>query len=102
MKHIKEYNKFELDDFDDEEFEPMYNDFIGHENFYNFLEENDILNVFVKKYDPHYGDNNNMRLSQYMDKNLELSLIINAFFWNNEYYVWENINRKWRKKINEV
>lgn len=54
MKYIKEYKEINWDDWEIEE-EPLSSEFIGHEKFYNFLKENNVLEDFIHYFYSEFG-----------------------------------------------
>jgi len=89
MKYIKEYKEIDWDNdvFDIEEEDPTtHNEFIGHELFYKFLKDNDILDDFIKNFDPQFDskvtqyDPNSIK--EYLDYNYDYNYIDKAFDWS--------------------
>jgi len=100
MKYIKEYKDIDWDDWDDVEDDPnIHNDFIGHEDFYNFLVEHDVLNDFIYSYDPHYSTNNGMNLKEYLNNHKERHYFIDsAFDWSLHRHVrWSKLSILWSR-----
>jgi len=106
MKHIKEYKEIDWDnnDFDIEEEDPnrIHDDFIGNEEFYDFLYNNDVLDKFIENYDSTFSNNRNMTLKEFLNLNNTISYyILRSFNWSDSpqsHTFWERLSNKWRKQ----
>jgi len=79
-----------FEDFDEEEFN-LPDEFIGHEQFYDFLNSEGIYDSFVRLYKPVIAHNNTLK--EYLDKELPTGYISGAFCWDD--HCWENYHDKW-------
>jgi len=101
MRYVKTYEDIEWGDFDDfyiEEDEPINmnvpNSFIGNEDFYNFLKDNDIYNEYVSRYDRYFLRSAGSDLKTFLETNSKKYFIDSAFPWFGD-EKWFVINKKW-------
>jgi DNA-binding transcriptional MocR family regulator len=91
MKYIKEYKNIDWD-FDEEESD-VPDKFKGHEDFYDFLVDNGVLDKWI----------NNLRIKNvhdFLNNNINRYYFDLAFFWKDTeegFIFWHKINRKWLK-----
>jgi len=96
MKYLtKYYESIEWDDWDIQE-ESVPEEFEGHEDFYNFLVENDALDKFIYNYKKNIG------IKDYLDERKKKGLyrqnVNAAFLWTptkDGYYFWHQMHNKW-------
>ena len=96
MKYLKRYNEsIDWDDWEEEE-NSIPDDFIGHEDFYNFLVDNDVLDTYLYNFknDKHQKD-----FKKFINQVRDTHLIDAAFTWSqtpegNNY--WYELNIKWK------
>jgi len=97
MKYITEYNKMDFNTFDDfDKFDVeennlfVPNDFIGHEDFYNFLYKRGLYKKFINNYDY------NMPLRLFLIKINSINYILTAFLWSKDLSVkWGLFDHMW-------
>jgi hypothetical protein len=111
MDYIKDYIDFtDIDDLND----PIIVDFIGFEDFRDFLEENGVLDKFVstfynydnetwkKNYWSGYkGNDDNYTLHDFLIRNKKFNYIDDIFRWEDTsdgYDFWYGIRGKWKRK----
>jgi hypothetical protein len=98
MKYIKEYKDIEWE-FDEEETN-VPDEFEGHEDFYNFLVNNDILDKWINNFEKAVTWRNKEEIHDFLniiDKSYYFDL---AFFWKDTeegHDFWNKINKKWCK-----
>ena len=86
MKYIKEYEKIDFNDWEEEEEDPSIpNEFIGHEKLHNIFKSNNILYNFIKEYNKQkYSLGNCHDLRRFLNDHLKDNykyLMEDAFDW---------------------
>jgi len=107
MKYIKRLN-INFNDWDEIK-DNNFTEFEGHEDFYNFLKNNNILNKYIKYfYDKKYTINVSrikkdiVTIKDFLNYYSEKFYFYNAFTWKRtkeHYYYWFDISNRWDKKI---
>jgi hypothetical protein len=114
MRYIKLYEDIDFNNIDDYE---GVDDFDGFEDFRNFLEDNGVLDKFIKNF--YSNDNEGWKKVYWVDYNGDGDYTLNdflrynkknksnyisrAFSWSSSpegYLYWEKVRNKWRKKNN--
>jgi len=81
---------------------PNYHDlFIGFDKFYNFLNDNNIIDKYVYNIEKYSFNTNNdlSNIISFLGKLMESHYIVNSFNWGitpEGYSYWEQINKKWQ------
>jgi hypothetical protein len=105
MKYIKEYKNIDWD-FDKEEERNIPVEFKGHEDFYDFLVDNDILDKWINNFEKDVSWRkdviwrNKKEIHDFLNNNI--NYIDHAFNWSDTeegYDFWIKIYNKW---INEI
>jgi hypothetical protein len=115
MKYIKLFEEIDFKDIDDIN-DPIIVDFVGFEDFMDFLEENGVLDKFVKEFyrfedevwkENYWGgykeNKDNYTLHDFLENNKKNTkgYIDDAFKWwltDDDQDFWETIHDKWKKK----
>jgi hypothetical protein len=97
------YNNLNFDNIDEEEYESIPEDFIGHDDFYNFLVDNNILNSWINNIKKNYKDNKSFNIKRFLDSqsHKDSNYILLPFDWDLTYEgdeFWDNIYHKWKDR----
>jgi len=104
MKYIKKLN-INFNNWD--EIDNVLNEFIGHENFYNFLKDNNILDKYINYFNISYkwreiNDDDSRNLNEFLNNWAPYYFIIKSFLWKKtkeHHKFWFYINNKWKNKL---
>jgi len=104
MKYIKMYNENikwndfdDFDNFDIEEEDPnIHPDFLGHEKFFEYLKNFNILDEYIKNYDSFFVSRNLDTIKSFLDNTKCVEYINFAFDWSFDNIIqWSYYNSKW-------
>jgi hypothetical protein len=104
MKYIKIFENKEIDweDFDYDEVPDIPEEFENHEDFYEFLVENYLLDKWIyntkNNVGNHYLNRCNGDIKLFLRDTKERDFIMNAFVWSNTkngQAYWNNLNNQW-------
>jgi len=94
---IDNIDNIDFNDWDEEEVDPYHivpGDFKGHEDFYNFLVENNAYESYIYNFKLHRGDNIKQFFEKYKVK--QKNYIRSAFIWLiTESINWSKLSTKW-------
>jgi hypothetical protein len=114
MKYLTYFNQpINIEDNIDE-FDDTLPEFEGHQDFYDFLQSNNVLNVFIDNFSPKYAkycselnNKDNITIKTYLNNCKEKKYLLYPFNWkkvplcdNNTKCRWIDLHMDWIKTVN--
>jgi hypothetical protein len=104
VKYIKLYEEIDFSDIDNLDM-PINIDFEGHEDFYDFLEENGVLDEYISNYYNNKCNTSSISIKKFLDMVDETNYVLNAFGWlcggSDMSDIWEDLNDKWVELVSK-